>query len=308
MGTKFWISTSSTSFNTGANWSDNAAPSNNDVLIFNGVGTANCSSNLSTVLTGVTVIVEPGYTGYIGNVSGATADYLVLDGGTLKMPRTGGAAGTSSAGSQRVMIDFGSTAAVVYIETSNSTGAESFYPPVMVKGTSITATVLGGNVGFAVRPGDAATLASLRVAKQTSSAPYVFLGAGVTLTDGVFDAGNILSKAENTATTIRVGGATYEYTGTGAHTTLHLDAGKAIYSGTGTLTTANVRGYLDLSQDPRAKTITTANTYRGSTINADNGVPGGVVFTNAINHYDGIGPNGCTLITPAGVKGTLAAI
>jgi hypothetical protein len=308
MATKFWISTSSTSFSTAANWSDGNAPGNNDTLIFNGIGTANCSTDLSSVLTGVTVIVEPGYSGYIGLVSGATANYLVLDGGTLKMPKTGGASSNANAGSQRVMIAFGSTAATVYVEATNPIGAESYYPPVMVKGTAVTATVLGGNTGFAVRPGDVATLASLRVAKQSGTSPYAYLGAGVTLTDAVLEAGRILSKADNTATTIRVGGAEYEYTGTGAHTTLHLDAGKVIYSGTGTLTTANVRGYLDLSQDPRAKTITTASTWRGSTINADNGVPGGVVFTNAINHYDGVGPSGCTLITPANVKGTLVSI
>jgi hypothetical protein len=305
--TKFWISTSSTSFSTAANWSDGNAPANSDTLIFNGVGTAAVSTDLSTVLTGVTLIVEPAYTGNIGLVSGATQNYLTLDGGTLRMPLS--QSGSRNSGSQKIMVAFGTTAATVIIEETNTTGAETNYPPVQVKGTVITATVTGNSyVGFAVRPSDVATLASLRISAGAGGTPNVWLGSGVTITDCVLEAGNVFSYVAQTCTAMRIGGATVNVMSgaSGAHTTINLDAGALYYSGTGTITTLNIRSALcDFSRDPRAKTVTTATTNKGAVLNVDTGVPGSIIFTNAVNHNDGLGPNGAQLITPAFVKGTL---
>lgn len=314
MATKYWISTSSTSFNTAANWSDGIAPANGDVLVFNGAGTANCSTNLGANLTTVTVIVEPGYTGEIGAVATGAATYLALDGGTLKMPRA--ASGSRSSGSPRVLVRFdksdgtGSVAGTVVIEETNSTGTETFYPPVMIRGGSggITGTVTGNSVvGFAMRPGETTTLTSLRTSAGAGGTPIVFLAPGVTLSAAVFEHGIIYDKRDTTAPTIRVGGATYDYAGTGATTTLIIDAGVCYYSGTGTITAATVKaGTLDFSRDPRGKTVTDCTCEAGYTLNVDNGVPGGIIFTNAIQYPDGLSAG--KLITPAYVKGTLVAI
>ena len=300
MATKYWISTSSTSFSTAGNWSDGVAPANSDTLVFNGVGTANCSSDLSTVLTGVTIIVEKSYTGQIGTVSGATVTYLVLDGGTLKMPRTTGAG--SASGSQRVMVNFGATAATVIIEDSNTTGAESYYPPVQILGTSLTAKITGGVVGFAIRPGDVSTLTSLITGKGGGTSAQVYLGEGVTLTSGVGDSGTIYDRANNTRTALRVGGATWEIapTSTGATTTANVDDGKLIFNGSGTIGQLNCRKDFDSSANPNAYTVTNSTFYRGFNVNIDNGDPTSVTWTNATQFPDGM--NAGTLRTPQGMK------
>lgn len=304
MATKYWISTSSTSFSTAGNWSDNAAPANDDILIFNGVGTAACSTDLGTILTGVTVIIEPNHSAAIGAVAAGAATYLVLDGGTLKMPRLPNPA--SAAGPSRVLIDFGSTAATVDIQATNTTGSETQYPPVQILGDALTASVSGGSVGFAVRPGETATLASLRVTKGLGGDPSVYLGPGATVTSGTYDAGTVESRASATAATTRVSGATYRVEGSAAHTTLTIDAGKVYYNGSGTIATLDCNGTFDATALGSALTITTATFRRGYLADLDNGVPGGITFTNPINYPDGIQAG--TLRTPAGVKGTLVAI
>lgn len=285
MATKYWISTSSTSFNTAANWSDTAAPGNNDTLVFNHLGTANCTTNLSTILTGVTVIVEKSYTGQIGVLSGATATYLVLDGGTLNVGQTTG--GTSSgSGSPLVMVNFGSTAGTVNLYDSASTSSTSYYPPVIVKGTSLTWNQFGGSAGVAVLPGETATLTAAKILKgyNPTVSPSLYLGTGVTTTALNAALGNIVNRSAQTQTAVTLSGtAQYLYDGTGAHTTLTTEIGStAIYSGTGTITTLNNGGTFDREKDPRALTITNTNLYRGCALLLNNGVASSTTRTNAV--------------------------
>src|SRR5688572_27038899 len=107
MATKWWISTSSTSFTTAANYSDNAAPANGDTIIFNHLGTASVLTNLGSSLTTLTVIVEKSYTGSIGvlAVGGSSGTYLTMDGGTVHIERP--AAFGSGSGSSLLMFDTG---------------------------------------------------------------------------------------------------------------------------------------------------------------------------------------------------------
>jgi hypothetical protein len=305
MATKYWISTSSTSFSTAGNWSDNSAPADGDTLIFGSYGTANVATDLDgSGLQTVTVIVEPGYSGQIGALSAGAATYLTLDGGTLLMPGTPNV--SNAAGSQRVWINFGTTTATATIDYSNSIGSDSAFPPVLLLGTALSLYQTGGVVGVAARAGETATVANLRLARGSRGDPTLILGRGVTMTscDAVFDAGTIMDQRSNGCQSVRCSGATYTYTGTGATTTVHADAGTVTYSGTGTITTLNAKTTVDFSKDPRAKTVTNCNVYNGGSLNVDNGVPGGVTFTNAINFPDGV--RGLT--TPSGVKVTLAAI
>lgn len=311
MATKYWISTSSTSFTTGANWSDSAAPGNNDTLIFNHLGTANCSTNTASSLTGVTVIVEQSYTGQLGALTSAgVATYFQLDGGTVFIGRK--TAQGSGSGPTLVMLKNSSTTAMtVNVLNTSSSSASTYYPPVMITGgTAITVNHSGGNVGVSLVPGESATV-TYRIAISDDAAipPSVTFGSGVTVTELTANGGTITSYSSNTNTNTALSGtATYTYLGTGAHTTIDASTGTTvIYSGTGTLTTGNLRGgSIDFSRDSRAKTVTTLNTYRGYSLNVNNGEAGSITFTNAINHYDGLSSG--TITDLPGMKGTLTNI
>jgi hypothetical protein len=307
MATKTWISTSSTSFSTAGNWSGGVAPANSDTLVFNGQSAISCASDLSTVLTGVTLVVEKSYTGSIGVCSATTQTYLVLDGGTAYIGQDTGAS-TTGTGPTLCMVNFGSTAAVATVYDSGQTGALSgTLPVVFLKGTSLTLNQYGGNVGVAPLAGETSTLTACKLAE--GDAPTVpaklYMGRGVTTTLLTAAYGTIVNRAEQTQTTVTLSGrADYTYDGTGAHTTLTIsDGAYCTYSGTGTITTLNVNGggTFDRTKDTRALTITTVNVERESTILLDNGVSGSTTRTNAIV-LDGTGSGGFRSSTPAGER------
>jgi hypothetical protein len=301
MAEKYWISTSSTSFSTAANWSDNAAPADGDTLWFNSLGTANVETDLdASALDTLVINIEKGAPSI-----GTSATALTIDGGTVNLIRDDN---NSAAWPTLVRIANSSTNALtVNVGDSASQSSDGVYPPVQLNGAAITLNATGGYVGVGVRPGQTATLASLRTV-QGSSAPTIDLGAAVTITDAVLTAGTVYSISASTATAVRVNGADYRIDGNAAHTTLNVDKGTVTWNGTGTITTLNLRGTFDASQNPRARTITTVNTYRGAVLKLDNGVAGGITVTNAINHYDGIGGSGASITFPPNTKGTYAAI
>jgi hypothetical protein len=282
MATKYWISTSSTSFNTAANWSDNVAPANGDTLIFNYLGTASVLTNLSTVLTTVTIIKEKSYVGSIGSISGATWTYLVLDGGTLYYEQTTGQG--SASGSPLCMINFGGTAAVANVYDSASQSSTIYFPPLLLKGTSLTVHQSGGSLGVAPEPGSTSTLTAMRIIKgQGAIPPKLYLGQGVTTTALTAETGTITSRSDQTQTAATIDGdAVYDWLGTGAHTTLTVgEGGKVRHRGTGTITTLNVVGEFDRTAETRALTVTNTNIYEGAKILLDNGVSASVTRTNA---------------------------
>lgn len=285
MATKHWISTSSTSFTTAANWSDGNAPANSDVLVFNHLGTASCTTDLGTALTGLVIYVEKTYTGNIGVLSGSTATYLVIDGGTLHLQQNTGQGGPS--GSPLIMINTGSTAAVANVYDSSSTSSSSYYPPIILKGTSLTVNQFGGSMAVAPLPGETATLTALKITKGVSPqvAASTYLGAGVTTTLMTASTGTIINRAGQTQTAVTLSGdARYTYDGTGAHTTLSVNKGAvATYAGTGTITTLNLfGGTFDREKDTRALTITNTNLYDGCSILLNNGVASSTTRTNAV--------------------------
>jgi hypothetical protein len=286
MATKYWISTSSTSFTGASNWSPSGAPGSGDTLVFNAFGTANVETDLSTSLTGVTLIVEKSYTGRIGvrAATGGTTTYLVLDGGTLICGR--GTGGTSSGtGSPLVMVNFGSTAATAYIYDSASTGAVATLPAVLLLGSNLTVHHSGGRLGVAAIPGETATLTYRCGGQFGGVAPSAYFGSGVTISDLDMQAGTVVSASNQTVTSATVGGGSYTHQGSGAHTTLiTTGTGTVYYDGTGTITTLTNGGVFDRSRGTSALTITTSNLYAGCTYNLDNGLAGSITRTN-INLY-----------------------
>lgn len=308
MATKHWISTSSTSFNTAANWSDGVAPANSDTLIVNQFGTANISTNIGSTLTGITLIVEKSYLGQIGSLTSAgVATYLTFDGGTIhleQLPIQG-----APAGSSLIMVaNTSTTAMVINVYDSASSSSSTNYPPILFKGTDITLNMYGGKVGMAALTGETST-ATINVnrAATASVASYLYCGNGATLTAlRVSDSASVLSRSNNTCASAIIGGtSTYEYQGTGAHTALEVNDSAICYaSGTGTVTTGTVRGgTLDFSRDTRAKTYTDLLLYKDSTLNVDNGQRTSLTFTNPIQYPDGIGS--ITFKSPAYMKMSL---
>lgn len=277
MATKYWISTSSTTFSGAANWSTNTVPANSDEIVFNHLGTADCNAGFNTTLTGIILRKEKSYTGNIGLLSGTTATYFTLDGGTAYLEQETGS--QSGSGSPLLMLDFGTTAGVCNIYDSSSTSANTYYPPILVKGTALTLHQGGGQVGVAVRPGETATGTFRVFAGSGSISPQLYLGPGSTVTAISANSGTISNRSDNTITAVTLdGNATYEYDGTGAHTTLSVygDA-KCKYAGTGIVTTLNLAGEFDRSEDTRTITLTTTNCYTGARFIADNGLAASTV-------------------------------
>jgi hypothetical protein len=301
LATKHWLGTT-TSFTLASNWSDGAAPVNSDTIIFNHYAVGSCTANISTVLTGITVIVEKSYTYNIGTLTTAgVGTYLVLDGGTLiNGQQTGGP--SSSTGSPLIMVNFGSTAGVVYMYDSASTSSSLYVSPVIVKGTGITLFQTGGNLGIAPLTGETATLTAGTISRGTGSvAPSLFLGSGVTQTALTAKAGTVFSRSGQTAAATTINGtAIYTTEGTGAHTTVTCDGeGVVNYGCTGTITTLNLSGQFSNEQYSQAFTITDRNFYKGARYFTDNGKATSITTTNAYS-LKNIGLQDMQVRTPPG--------
>jgi hypothetical protein len=305
MPTKYWISTSSGSFNTAANWSDTLAPANNDVLIFGAYGTADVNANLSTILTGVTVIVEKAYPGKIGTISGGTFAPLVLDGGTARIGESSGGPG-SQPGSSQIMLDFGTTAATVTVYDTASSGAfNSVYPAVMLDGTVLTVHQFGGTVGIASETANTATLASGRISGSgtASVAPRMYIGRGVTVTALYVKNGVAHTRATpNVGDALISEGGLLINDGTGTYTTLQLNAGgRCNMPGTGTISSLTIASgaVFDRTMGTGAVTIN-ANMYGGSSLLADNGVLNSTTFTGGAISFIGCAIQDVTITLPDG--------
>jgi hypothetical protein len=294
MPTKYWISTSSGSFNTAANWSDTLAPANNDTLIFGAYGTADVNANLSTILTGVTVIVEKAYPGKIGTISGGTFTPLVLDGGTARIGESSGGPG-SQPGSSQIMLDFGTTAATVTVYDTASSGAfNSTYPAVMLDGTVLTVHHFGGTVGVASETANTATLASGRVSGSgtASVAPRLYLGRGVTVTALFIKNGVVHTRGTpNVGDVIISDGGLLINDGTGTYTTLQIYGGRCNMPGTGTITSLAIGngGVFDRTMGTGAITLSSTALYAGASLLLDNGV------LNSTTTSGGISYQGCAI-------------
>ncbi len=289
MATKYWISTSSTSFNTAGNWSDSAAPANSDTLIFNSLGTANCSTNLNSAITGATLIKEKSYTGQIGVLTGATATYLTLSGGTVYLENNTGAG--SPSGSPLIMIDTGSAAdGNVYVYDSSSSSASTYYAPILLKGGGggqfLNVFMYGGNVGIAALVGETATT-KVYITKGAGAqiSPSLYIGHGATVSDFTASTGAIYNQSDNAVTAMRIeGDAAFTQLGTGALTLASVYGNSTLYHrGTGAITTLNITGgTLDRQQATSAITIggTAFNIGKNAKLLLNNGKASSITRSN----------------------------
>jgi hypothetical protein len=289
VATKYWVASSASAFTTAANWSDAAAPAAGDTLIFNHLGTGDVTSGLASGIgsgaggESLTIIIEQGYTGALGAVSAAGAATYLTFAATLETLNVyiGQRNGQGSAeGSTRILIDSTNvTAATAYVFDSASTGAETYYPPILLKGVW-TVHQSGGSLGLAVRTGETGTLTAGTITTEgdPAVAPNLVLGAGVTLTRLDASSGTILNHSSNTDATVNLDGTaemTYDGVST-ACTTLTVD-GDAVYNdkGTGarTITTLNLAGTYR-RRHTSALTISTLNLYSGCEFDKNNGKAG----------------------------------
>lgn len=282
MASPVWISTSSGDWNVGANWSTGSVPTTGDSPVFNGTGTANVTTNLTqgSVALG-TIYIYQTNTCQIGTLVNGVPTYLQHASASVLVgiPSAGTQQGT---GSPLLLFDSGSTACVYEIFNSSASSSDPAFGPVQVKGSSVTLQVTGGILAFACRPGETGTAAVNVIAANNTTTPSIFLGVGATVSTLNMLAGTVLSESGQTLVTGNINGGTYQYIGTGAHTTLNVANGAtAIYAGTGTITTLNLTGTFDHTQDTRTITITNTNLYEGFSLLLNNGVAGSTIRTNA---------------------------
>lgn len=253
--------------------------------------TATFTSTAHGLANGATVTVsganqtEYNITATISNVTADTFDYTVS--GTPTTPSTGTASFY--------------IVSAVNVHDSAGTSTDTRFPPIQLKGVSVTHNQSGGKAGYAVRTSETSS-GTFNLAKGSATVPAsLYLGQGVTATAVTCNGASVQSRSDNTHTAVTVtgAGAIYDYNGTGAHTTLTVGKSAiAYYSGSGSITDLNIIGTFDRTRDTRAITITNTNLYAGCAVLLDNGKASSTTRTNKNLKQCGMGD--VTITTPIG--------
>lgn len=283
MSTRYWVSTSSTDWAVTTNWSDSSGASGlpaagDDIYIT--ANSVSIDTNLDQhTLNLNSLTIDQNYTGKIGTAS----TYLKL--GTVTTLNVGRQPGDQTAtGSARLHLS-GTFTTVNVIDTCSSS-ADVGFPPVCLLGTITTLNQRSGRVGVgALTPVETATVTTANVTQSdaASSSPVLLCGPGVTLTNCNVEAGRLVHKGSATVTAATIVGGEYRIEGSAAHTTLKVESGRAVYNGTGTVTNLSVyNAQVDFSNDPRSKTVSICDLYRGANLNLATGVANSVTLTNGM--------------------------
>ena len=280
MATRTWTGTAADgSWTNTTNWLEAAVPVTGDAVYFYNSSQAVSTNLAQSAVTLTSLTIDSSYTGTIG-----TATTLLAIGATNVTIGGVGASGIQGAGATRINLNLGSVASTVTVLSSANSGADVGEPPIRLLGTNIVVNAESGFIGGGTEAGDAATFNFFRVGSGASgslSSPTVYIGQGSTITEWDIAGGTILDLSNQATTTINIAGGTYTRQGNGAVTTLNILNGTCRYNGTGTITNSFINGTLDFSGDTRAKTVTNCTAY-GGTINANNGNPNSIAFTNGI--------------------------
>lgn len=247
-------------FGNAQNWSTGTVPANSDTLIFDN-GKINCCFGLSTSLTGLSIYINPGYTGQIGlpftnsNSQSTYAEYrtrfLTVAGGTLTV---------NAPSLQLGNFAFGSTTTTAVVKSTGSR-LDKYTPPLLITGGngSSQLDIIKGDVGVAFYQTDTANFPTILTNYAANAATDVTLycGPGATLGAITKNGGTLTTNSAVTTLTQGIFGGVVNVV-TGAVTTLVSNNGTINYNSTGTLGTATIDGttVLTFDQDPRAKTVT----------------------------------------------------
>lgn len=259
-------------FDNAQNWSGGVAPVNSDVLVYDN-GSVPCLYNLSTALTGITVYVNPGYSGAIGlpliNSDSGTVTYNEYR--TTSLTLTSGTAIIDGPSLTRCNLAFGANTTTVRIMATGQR-PDQYIPIVLLTGGngSSELDITRGDCGVAFYQGQTATFPTIKTGYVSSPLTDVTLicGTGATLTTVTQNGGNVTSRANVTTITQGASGGTLTLSDSATVTTLSVYAGTCNANSNGTITTANLYGsaILSFDNDPRAITVTNPINCNGSNV------------------------------------------
>jgi hypothetical protein len=273
-----------------ANWSGGAVPVNDDdVIISSGPNICWGLAQSSVSLDSLTVLKS--YTGRIGldpdalatNSAGTAttagkreyrAAYLAIHADTVDL---GVATFGNPAGSGRINIDTGSTAATITVHDTAAAVVVG-QGAVNIKAASASTDVIvrrattSGGVGIAALvPGETSTIRTLDVSPDGT--PRVNVGSGTTATNIFARGGNVSASLAATLTKLEVSGGSCTLEGTALVTTANVQGG-VLYpyndpaSGAAIATLNAYAGQvLGIGGSPR--TWTTVNVFRGAEVRYD---------------------------------------
>ena len=257
-------------FTNGANWSGGSAPANSDTLVFDD-GSIPCKYNLNSSVTGVTVSIEPGYSGQIGlpsiNADNTTtyAEYR-----TTSLTMVGGTVLVNSSGISRCNLAFGANTATVRV-LNTGPRADANIPVVLITGgnDSSELDITKGDCGLAFYQGTTATFPTVKTGFASNAAFDVSLviGVGATLTSITKSGGYLSTRSSVRTLNQNGGGGVVELLDYVSVTTVNQYAGIVNYNTAGTVGTINAYGkaIVNFDADPRAITVTNPiNVYDAS--------------------------------------------
>lgn len=282
MSTKYWVSTSSTAPQTGANWSGGVAPANGDDIVITaipGSTLANIAAHDDSAVVLNSLRIDQSYTGTIG--SAGAGGYWQIGTAALNIGLPSGD-GVNAGGSGRIKLDIGTGSATINIFNSGNTTDTGQEPiRLLAVNSGNVLNVIGGRVGVATNvPGEVSTIGTLNC---TGLNAVCNLGSGVTWTNAnAAGGGTVTTNSGGTSVTI---GSGSKVTANGASAITTINNGGTLNHNlrTGTMTTTlnNYAGATtDFTGNPATCTVTTLNRYKGSTVKVSPAAPTHVTFTN----------------------------
>jgi len=285
MADNVWLGGTSTAWNTAGNWSTGSVPTSSDNVLFDHRAQRDCAGFDASAVTLASLRITSGYTYSIGTYAAGVLTRLRVSATLLTIGEPLGD-GNIGSGSQLIAIDTGANATAVNVLNTNSTGQASGFAPVLLKGANSAnkITVVSGWVGLGTYIlAEAFQFPTINV---TGNQAYVECGTGYATSSGstptINQTAGLAFVRHNLTTLNQEGGTT---TTADACTITTADVGGNFFSNSsGTITTLNVQngGSADFSQRTTARTVTNSNVYGTGQVNAENGIPKSITFTNPI--------------------------
>lgn len=248
-------------FDNSQNWSGGVAPVNSDTIVFDS-GATSCCYNINTSLTGITLNVNPGFTGTIGlPLINATGQTPYNEYRTTSLTLAGGTAVINGTGCQQCNLAFGANTTTVRV-LSTGQRVTSTIPVVLLTGGNGSSAlyITAGDVATANYLGQTANFPTITTsyAKQAATDVTLFCGPGTTL--GTVTKNGGIATIDANATTITQGtaGGTVNLLDAITVTSLNVLAGTCNLNTSGTIGTITLdnQAILNCDGDPRGKTVT----------------------------------------------------
>jgi hypothetical protein len=254
MATNIWLTTADGDLTTVGNWSLGAVPVPTNDVIFPANSPA-IVANLDALKTATIggslghVWFEDGFAGTIGDADG---NYMMFT-----------ATGLTFAGSGLAYINL-EASAISPLILNTAAKANPYSAGLFLLGSAlVTVQIKGGDVGVALRAGETATAAAIKL--EAANGGSCQAGSGVTLTQWLQTGGDGICGAA--ATTVTCDAGTLITRGTGAITTLSVYGGEVYPESTGTVTTLNLSGGVTDFRSSRAtRVVTTPTISAGATL------------------------------------------